>query len=652
MLRTIIVSALYIFWLICLPGEVRADDKVNVDSLSGNEQFSGVLTATPDDTDAVSLVSNRLNIVDTVVVIPRLDFSSISLFDALTALARAYDLSLYIDSSVAGNISLRLDNVLLNDALLFIIEEYDLQWRKTGNIIKIFKPVVPLPEPEPLDISFADGLISFDLKKAELGDFVTALIDLTGRNIIVENNARGYVSGKITELDLEKAMRVVLPANGFTFKKIDDVIYVSAADAGTKPGARTANLHVKYEDNRLSLDVANTRLSDVISAVTVESGANIFVQTQLEGNITASFSDKTVEEALTYLLLNSEYTFNETNGIYFVGNRSSEDLHDTKLIRLKHLIATNLESLIPVSLSKQITIKVVKEHNGLALTGPRTAIARLESFIEELDIPTAQVLFEVLVVDYTTTERAEFGITANNMGPDSDLPGQIYYPQIDLSTDGQGANAKLRSAERHLGISKLGILGEDFFIRLEMMKQEGKANLISHPKIATLNGHPASISIGTSQYYLLESQTVYPSQQSNVSTQTSQRFEIVQADMSLEVVPYVNTNRELIVEVKPEFNTPAESFNPDIPPTINRRVLNSTVRLKDGETIVLGGLVQNTVTKTIDKLPILGDIPLIGRLFQNRRSTDVQSELMIYITPHVYFGSEGAVNIDTLLIKK
>lgn len=591
-------------------------------------------------------------IVDTVIVIPRLEFSGIKLFDAITALARAYNMSAYIDSSVTGIIHLRLDNVTLNDALLFIIEQYELAWDKTGSIIRIYKPV-PLPPPlEPLNIVYTDGLLSVNVRNVEVERFVNELMDITGMNLVVEKNVTGLVNAKLNNLELDNALKVIFPSNGFTYRVMEDVGYVGQAQAG-QPGVLGArNLDLKCENDLVTIDASNSPLGDVISLLTIKCGVDILVQSRLEGNISASFRDKSVEEALTYLLLNSAYSFKETGGIYFVGNRDSEDLNDSKLIRLNHLIASTVESVIPVSLSQQLTLKTVKEHNGLILTGPRTAIAKLEAFIREIDIPMAQVLFEVLVVDYTTTDRAEFSINADNFGGDSGVPGQIYYPEIDVSDVGANLNNNLRSLERHLGISNLGVLDADFFIRLRIMQQQGKANVQSHPKIAALNGHSASIKIGTSQYYLLESKTVYPSQQSDVSTQTSQRFEVVEADMSLEVTPFVNNSDELIVEVKPEFNTPAESFNPDVPPTINRRVLNSTVRLKNGETIVLGGLVQSTKSLTIDKVPLLGSLPLIGRIFQNRRSYDVKSELMIYITPYVYYGSEGSVNIDSLIIKK
>lgn len=139
---------------------------------------------TLDSTDVIS--ERQALIVDTVVIVPKLDFANIRLFDALTALARAYNLSLFIDSSVTGNIALRLDNILLNDALHFIIKEHDLAWERTGDIIKIFRPTPPPPIPEPLNIQFENDLLSIDLENADLERLIDTLIDLTGRNIILE----------------------------------------------------------------------------------------------------------------------------------------------------------------------------------------------------------------------------------------------------------------------------------------------------------------------------------------------------------------------------------------------------------------------------------------------------------------------------------
>lgn len=597
-------------------------------------------------------VSEPPMIVDTVVIIPELDFANIKLFDALTALARAYDLSLYVDSSVTGNILLRLEKVTLNDALLFIIKEHNLAWEKTGDIIKIYKPA-PLPrEPEPLNVIYRDNLLSVDLREADLERLIDTLIDLTGRNIVLEDRSKGRITGKLRDLTLYEALQVLLSSNGFTTRQLDRVIYIRREEATQGGQSAARNLEVTCADSLVTIKAANVPLADVVTMVSSECGVSIQLQARLEGMVTAQFEQKPVEEALTYLLMNSTYTFRETGGVIFIGSRESQDLYDTKLIGLSNLVASVVEPLIPTSLSKALTIKIVKEHNGLLVTGPRTAIAQLEAFVKEIDIPAAQVLFEVLVVDYTSSERAEFKLTANNFGGDSAMPGQVYWPNWDYSANGAQGNEALRTIERRLDWPNLGVLDQNFFIRLQMLQQEGKANIQSRPQIATLNGHSASISIGTTQYYLLESQTIYPTQQTSISTQTSQRFETIKANMSLVVTPNVSRSGDVIVDVEPEFSTPSGRLDSKTPPTINSRVLQSTVRLRDGETIVLGGLVQETKSTTVDKVPILGSIPILGRLFQNRSSDDGRSELMIYITPHVYFGSEGAVNRDSLIIRK
>lgn len=595
----------------------------------------------------------QANIVDSLIMIPKLDFTATKLSDALTALARAYHLTLYIDSSVVGEISLRLEDVSLNDALLFMVKQYGLAWEKTGEIIKIHKPTQPEPEPEPLNIRFEEELLSLDIENADIRHFADEVADKTGLNIVIEKTAYGSISGRVSKLRPEKAIQVLATSNGFSYNVVDGIIYLrreTAPDGNTSGSLRS--LDIRCENELVTLNVRNSPLSDVLSQLSSQCGANIFIQSDVSGQVTASFENKTVEQTITYLLTNTNFSFKETDGIFFVGPKESEDLYDTRLIQLDNLKASELVEMIPAGLTKQLTVKIATGHNGVVLTGPRTSIAGVEAFVRRVDVPMAQVLFEVIMVDYTSTDRAELGITANNFGGDSGLPGQTYFPMIDISDTGDKLNPKLRSMERRMGISNIGNLSDNFFIRLNMLEQEGKANVRSHPQIAALNGHPAKIEIGTTQYYLLESKTSYINNQGGDPIQTSQRFETIEADMSLEVTPYVNQTGDLTVELKAEFNTPSGTFNPDTPPTINRRTLTSTVRMKEDQTIVLGGLVQNTKNVTIEKLPLLGDIPVLGRIFQNRITDDSKAELMIYMTPHVYYGTEGSINIDSVIQKK
>jgi type IV pilus assembly protein PilQ len=106
--------------------------------------------------------------------------------------------------------------------------------------------------------------------------------------------------------------------------------------------------------------------------------------------------------------------------------------------------------------------------------------------------------------------------------------------------------------------------------------------------------------------------------------------------MTLSITPWVTASGEIVTRIKPEFNTPQGSLNSQVPPTINHRIVDTTVQLRDGETIILGGLVQETTSDEERRFPILWRIPLLGRLFVSKAKVTTTSELMIYLTPHIY----------------
>jgi len=100
----------------------------------------------------------------------------------------------------------------------------------------------------------------------------------------------------------------------------------------------------------------------------------------------------------------------------------------------------------------------------------------------------------------------------------------------------------------------------------------------------------------------------------------------------------VSATGEVMAHIKPEFSTPVGRLSPNVPPTINSRVLEANVRLREGETIILGGLIQDTDAVERSGVPLLARIPLLGRLFRSSNRTRRQSELVIYLTPHVFYG--------------
>lgn len=191
-------------------------------------------------------------------------------------------------------------------------------------------------------------------------------------------------------------------------------------------------------------------------------------------------------------------------------------------------------------------------------------------------------------------------------------------------------------------------LPDDFYVNIRALEQHGIANVRSKPILSTLNGHTASLKIGTVQNYVFN-ETIPIVNAVNSTFIEKETIQKIEASISFEITPWVGPNNELTLEIKPNFETPVGQFSPDkrIIPAINTRSLYSTVRLKDGETIILGGLIQESETTTEDKFPFIGDIPILGELFTNRDRQKGKSELMIYLTPKIYYGDDfGSLYYD------
>ncbi len=588
-------------------------------------------------------------LVDTAIVLPGVDFRDTPIREALEALARPHGIDVWIDPEVSGTITIRLTRVTLNDALLFILHNYNLEYAVDQSIIRIFPRPHEAP-PAPV-IQYSEGRLSIDADQIPITDLATLVTQTTGQNVVVESGVSGTLTVHLKDVELEKGLRAVLEGNGFALQKWEGIYRIlrPAGDQST-PGRRT-QVSAECKEGKMSISVANADLYALIQQIASACGLQMFVYGTIEGRVSAVCSNLEPEAVFSYILNGTSYTYKREDGVFFIGDKKIDEINSSEFVPFHHVVAKDLIDLIPQNLSKLVTIKPATEQNGLMVSGPYGAVHEVTRYLRPLDVPPAQILIEAMVVDYATTESNEFSLTALQRGPgDTTHISDRYFPDLAFERTGPELQRGVQEWASHLGIGNIGRLSDDFYIRLRALEQEGVANVRSRPQIAALNGHKASIHVGTTQYYLLKTETVYASGQPTVSTQVSQRFETINADISFEVTPWVTATGEIIVDIRPEFTTPQGVFDPNVPPTINRRVLESTVRLKDGETIVLGGLIQTGKTQTIGKFPLLGDIPILGRVFQNRRSVETKSELVIYLTPHVYYGSEGAV--DPASIKK
>lgn len=234
---------------------------------------------------------------------------------------------------------------------------------------------------------------------------------------------------------------------------------------------------------------------------------------------------------------------------------------------------------------------------------------QIDRLLAVVDRPPLQIMFEVEAIEVSRVDLKNVGF---DWGSVMSLPGEV---PIDSSS----------SFRIGMGIPNHPEYGLNVTGTLHTLIENKKGKLLASPRIASLNGNTAQIMIGDK---LAVESTSIVSGSSIVSTT------YVEVGIKLEVTPFVNDDGTITIHVKPEVSNKTDTTK-NGNPNIRTRQAETTLRVKNGETIVIGGLLQQQETSDRFKFPLLGDIPLVGQLFRTSTKEKTQTELVILITPKV-----------------
>lgn len=578
-----------------------------------------------------------------------LSFKDADVRDIFRALSHQHGLNIFLDNSIAKRTTISLNRLRVVDAIRFLCEQNGLALDFGGGVFRITPDPQAIPPVSVPVVGYEDGLLSLELRNDDLEAVVLEVQKKSGKNILLMGGTTGSVSGRLMDVDFDVGFTHIMNNNGFSVQKKNGIYIVSRLDyfVGTAgPSQRSGPYWVSVKDSFVTVDVTNAPIERVLTDMIRQMNTDLVVYNQLSGSVTVRATSVPLDKALDMILRNSNLTYRESDGVYFVGEKANKALISTRLLSLKYLRAEQTLEMLPQSITSQATIKVMKEHNGFVVIAPGDVVEQLREVLAQIDRPVAQVLIEAIVVDYDLTKASEFGIQTGILGrSDTTVVSRkgMYIPGIDVQWGGHDLNHYLRKAGtatifgKTVDLASLGRLPGDFYLNLKALEKDGLANVRSRPILATLNGHKATLSIGTTQYFLLKTTIPYRDQ-NQVVFQESQSFHTIEADVRLEITPFVGADGLITLDIKPDFKTPVGQLSSEIPPTINSRSLSSTVIVREGETIVLGGLVQEAESEIKTKVPILGSIPLLGKLFSSTEKTNRKAELLIYVTPRISYG--------------
>ena len=431
-----------------------------------------------------------------------------------------------------------------------------------------------------------------------------------------------------------------------------------------KPPLRrvAAKLPFKANNNPISIDFKDTDIQNVFRFLAEINNLNVVMSDDVSGTVTLRLKEVPWKQVLSIVLKTHQLGMERTGNVVriapievFTGEqqvrdekrraeaeskKTEEDIQDTVLKILKvnfaniDDVASKIENAI---LSDRGTVETDPRTNSLIITDIPDRIIQAESLLRELDEPVRQVMIEAKIVKIERKSVHELGVQwGGSWGKSSndryygingnDSMGNTGLPPV---TDGGGMPAIPSSYAVNLPATAISsgiglIFGKldkyNLNLKLSAMQGQGVANILSSPKVLALNQHVARIGQGQEIPY-------------QTTSQDGTTTEFKKAELSLEVTPTITNNGMVSMEVIVSKDSKGENTTDG--PAINTQTITTSLLLKDGETAVVGGIIESNKTKANQDVPVLGKIPMLGWLFRHDYNDSDRSELMIFITPRI-----------------
>lgn len=589
----------------------------------------------------------------------QLNVTNLQLAELVSSVALENNLNLSIDPGLNQVISYNFFNAQVKDMLVFLYLNFDIEIDFIGSIISVRKrekvitpTVVPKKEPE-ISYNNANTFLSMDLKGDTLWKVAEKVTRLTGKNFVIDPQIRNKpVSAFLQNRPSDEVLQMFARSNGLEIVKdetgyyyIDPETVVQQKEAGTtgQKGGNNRTLGAtttpegffleKNADGTLNVKARNVPIYDIVQIASQEAGVHYVQYSKLDGVATLELNNVSYEQLLNRLFNSTNYSARKDDGIYIIGESKQEGIRRSELVRLENRTIESVKSVLPKDLTAGLEITEFVELNGLIISGNDRQIEELKSFVSSIDVVVPMVQIDVMLLYSGKRNNISSGI---NAGLGQKETAGTVFPGLDMTLGFNTINDIL-NAINGFGVVNLGQVTENFYVTLQLLEENSIIDIESTPKISTLNGHQANISIGETTYYQEQQVSFQPVGAGTGFSQNSQVWKDLSANLSVDIKPFVSADEyvTLTITVKQEDFGARSAEN--APPDRTNQTFESVIRVKNGEVILLGGLEKKEVSNSGSGTPFLSRIPVIKWFFSSRQRTKEKSKLHILIRPTVTY---------------
>jgi type IV pilus assembly protein PilQ len=410
-----------------------------------------------------------------------------------------------------------------------------------------------------------------------------------------------------------------------------------------------------YAGEAISLDFQDVPVRQVLQIIAQVNGFNLVTTDTVTGNVTISLSgvpwdqaldmilkikglDKRLEGNILLIAPNDELAARETQQLESQQQVAELAPLNSVNLQINYAKALELATILKGGdnsiLTPRGSVAVDERTNTLLLRDTQASIDEATKLVEALDIPIKQVLIESRMVTVRDSAGEQLGVRwgfsdqQDNNGVSGSLAGaeSIASGNIPSLADRLNVNLPVANPAGRIGLQVARLLdGTILDLELSALESENKGEIIASPRITVANQHEAYIEQGTEIPYV----------QATSSGATSVEFK--KAVLSLKVTPHITPDNRIILDLVVTQDTRGETVSTPTGPAvaIDTQEISTQVLVENGETIVLGGIFQQTSADDVSKIPLLGDLPVLGGLFRNTSVVHEKRELLIFVTPKI-----------------
>lgn len=401
------------------------------------------------------------------------------------------------------------------------------------------------------------------------------------------------------------------------------------------------------ETKMVDLTINSGEITDVLNLLAAQHGLNLTVAGNVEGTLSLGLKDVSLLDALDVITATVDAAWFISGNVITVRSGESTDIREfeVRLFRLSYLPAEQASKLISPLLPEESKIEVLNRGGGdgessgwdeiLEVATFPSLMREVERILDSLDRPRALVAIEVKIIETDVRDERKLGF---------DFPDNVSLKAGDLELPGSGAEGDEENQITGVG-SRMIDAGDwtwgrmtiaEVSVLLDLLIQDGRSKLVSNPRVTTMSNQEAEIDVTTT----IPVQTLNRFSEGGV-VQDIVSFQDLDVSISLRVTPRVNPDSTIVLDVDSSveeiigYTGPVDNQRP----ITSRRAVKSAVTIRAGETLGLGGLMKEIEHKTVKKLPLLGQIPLLGTLFQHHTIQKEKTDLIILITPQLVSGN-------------